>query len=672
MFASFIHLILQRMHLRYLTYIILIFTLSFSLPLKAQEKRMQKADAIYEAGEYYRCIDRYQRVLKKLNTRDERAPVYFKIGNAYYLSGNIRRARTYLFRAAKYDESNKEAWIKLAEVYRLMDKYEDAIEVYDEYTEINGADSVVDIMRESTKLAMEWKTAKTRFEVSDVRDFNSRDDDFTPGVVEKDGFDHVFFASTRKGVTGKKKSDITGERFSDIFVSKKSRQGDWSDPKNLDSLNSEWDEGTPELFANGSSMYFTSCQVEKGQKLGCQIYEISKSGSDWMNPERVPIISDTVSIGHPALSPDGERLYFSARKDGGYGGADIWYVEKEDGGWGKPKNLGPDVNTPNDELFPYMRNDSTLYFASNQLPNMGGLDLFKAVKTSAYKWRVNNMKPPFSSPGNDYGIYYYKEEDKGYFTSDRPGSKGADIYYFEKPSLKFDIEGFVIDKDTEEPIDSAVVHLIGSDGTMFTDTTDAYDGFFSFNLKSNTDYVYVVHKDGYFNGKARFTTDTLYYNHTFEHEVELETYNKTFEIPNIEFEFGSFDLTDAAKHSLDSVVELLNDNPNLVVELAAHTDMIGSDEDNMKLSEKRAEAVSAYLQSQGIPAGRLSTEGFGESRPIEADEELARQYDWLEEGDVLTPGFVENLSEEQQEIANQMNRRTEFRVTANDYIPNLD
>jgi peptidoglycan-associated lipoprotein len=637
----------------------------------AQERRLKRANAIYEAGEYNRAVEAYKSVLDKLHSRKEKTIVYYKMGNAYYLSGNYRLARTYLHRVIRYDEKNRDAYLQLGEVYRISDKYEDALEVYDEYEEINGKDSVFQKKIEATKLAMEWKDIKTRFKVKAVRDFNTRENDFTPSVVEKEGYDHVYFASNRKGVTGKKNSEITGNRFSDLFVSKKNRKGEWDDPEPLDSLNSPYDEGAPCLLSDGAMMYFTSCQVEKNKKKGCQIYKVSKSGTEWINPERVPIVPDTVSVGHPSITPDQNRLYFASRKQGGYGGSDIWFVEQEEGSWSAPKNAGPEINSPYDELFPYVRDDSTLFFASQQHPSMGGLDLFKAKKISRYRWKVENMKPPFSSPGNDFGIYYYKNDDKGYFTSDRSGAKGEDIFYFEKPPLEFAMEGFVTDVDTEAVIDSAVVHLIGSDGTMFTDTTDAETGYFSFDLKPNTEYVYVVHKDGYFNGKDRITTDTLYYDYTFEHHVQLENYRKTFDIPNIEFEFASFDLTDMAKHSLDSVVKLLNNNPNLVVELSAHTDMVGTDENNMELSKKRADAVAAYLISRGISENRLETKGFGESQPIVVEDQH-EDYDWLEKGDVLKPEFVEELTEEQQEIANQMNRRTEFRVIKNDYNPVLD
>lgn len=659
------------MQLKGFTYVLIALFVIIGTSGFSQERRLKKADAFYEAGEYFKSVDMYKRAMKKMTGRKEKTPIYFKIGNAYYLAGDYRKARTYLRRASKYDPANREAWVKEAEILRMSEKYDEALEVYREYLETNGSDSIVELLIESVELTQEWLSVPTRFKVEAVRDFNTRDDDFTPSVVEKDGFDHIFFASNRKGVTGKKKSGITGERFNDIFVSKMNRQGEWSDPEMLDSLNSEFDEGAPHLTDGGAKMLFTSCQKEKGKPLGCQIYEITKNGTEWLNPERVAIVGDSISVGHPSISPDGNRMYFSARMTGGFGGADIWYVEKEDGAWSKPKNAGPTVNTVSDELFPFVRADSTLYFSSDRLPSMGGLDLYKATPDGKYRYIVENMKHPFSSPGNDFGIYYYANEDKGYFTSDRSGSKGEDIYYFEKPPLKFDMEGFVKDADTEEVVDSAVIQLIGSDGTMFTDTSDIYEGYFNFNLKPHTDYVFVVNKPGYFNGKARFSTDTVLFNKTFRFDIMLETYNKTFEIPNIEFEFGSKELTELAKHSLDSLTNVLNDNPNIVVELAAHTDMIGSDENNMKLSKERADAVRNYLISRGILPGRLTTVGYGESRPIEIEEDHD-QYEWLKQGDILSPEYVEKLTKEQQEVANQLNRRTELRVVAHDFVPSLD
>lgn len=635
------------------------------------ERRLTKADEFYFGGEFDESIRRYKKLLKKMTGRNQKAPVYYKIGDAYYQIYDYRKARTYLKRAAKYDLSNREAWVKQAECLKILEKFDEAIAVCDEYIQVVGPDTVIDAVKLSVNKTQEWIDLPTRYNASPVRKFNTRDNDFSPYVVEKDGFDHIYFSTNRKGVLGKRKSQINGQRFSDIMLCKKNRQGEWDDLETLDSLNTEFDEGTPALINSGATMYFTACKIEKGKPLGCQVYTIVKTGSEWLHPERVPIVGDSISIGHPAFSPTGDKMYFSARMTGGFGGADIWYVEKDGGDWSKPKNMGPYVNSYKDELFPFMRADSVLYFSSDRSPNMGGLDIFAATPDGKYRWVVKNMKPPFSSAGNDFGLYYYADEEKGYFTSDRKGSKGEDIYFFEKPNLNFSIEGFVKDKDTGEVVDSALVHLIGSDGTIFTDTTSEEEGFFDFKLKPNTDYVFVVHKTGYFNGKARLTTDSLFFDNLFEYEILLESTNKVFDIPNIEFEFGSRKLTPLAEHSLDSLIQVLNNNPNIIVELSAHTDMIGSEENNMKLSLDRAESVRSYLNSHGIMAGRMTTKGYGESKPVEILENNPK-YDWLFKGDVLTPEFVDKLTKEKQEIANQMNRRTELRVIGHDFVPSLD
>lgn len=635
------------------------------------EKRLEKADEAYGYRKYQEAIRRYKKLLEKVTSKKTKTEIYYKIADSYYNSLDYRSAKKYFKRVNKYDPQNTDAWLKHVECLKIQEKFEEGIQVCDQYVEKVGQDSLVDGMRLSIIKTQEWLQVKTRFRVSPAKQFNSKDDDYCPYIVEKDGFDHIYFTTNRKGVTGKRKLVFNGKRASDILLSKQNRQGKWGEIEKIDSLNTQFDDGSPHLAPSGAKMFYTACVESKTKPMGCQIFVIGKVGNEWIQPERLPIVGDSLSIGHPSLAPGGDRLYFSGRLTGGYGGSDIWYVEKDGGSWGKPKNCGPEVNTPADELFPFVRADSVLYFSSDRFPNMGGLDLFRAVPDGSYKFVVSNMGAPFSSAGNDFGLYYYANEEKGYFSSDRKGSKGNDIYYFEKPKLQFAIEGTVKDADTGDDIEGALVHLIGSDGTMFTDTTDVDDGFFTFNLKVNTDYVFVVHKPGYFNGKDRLSTDTLVFDHLFEYDIELESYNKTFEIPNIEFEFGSFDLTELAKHSLDSLTGVLNDNPNIVVELSAHTDMIGTDEANMALSKERAEAVKRYLISNGIHEARLETVGYGESRPIrmESDHPL---YSWLRRGDELTPEFIETLKDDEQEIANQLNRRTELRVIAHDFSPSLD
>lgn len=658
----------------FIRHIILFLILSFiTVFVYSQDKKMKRADEIYEAGEYYRAITEYTKILKKEKNKNTKNELYFKIGDCYFMLYDFKKARTNYRRTVKIKALEIDSKIRLAEIEIQEGTYDEAIAIYTDVLEMDPNDTVAQKGIESANLAKLWSEQPSRYKVGKMKEFNSKRNDFSPTVDEKEGYDHVYFSSNRDEAKGKKTSFITGEKFSDLFVSKFDRKQKWSEPVALDSLNSEFDEGTPVIFEGGRKFYYTACKAEKGKKVGCQIYEAQKVDGEWMNPTNLGIVSDSLSIGHPTVSPDGSKIYFSGRLQGGFGGADIWYVENNSGEWSKPKNMGPVINSPGDELFPFMRDDSTFFYSSTKHPTMGGLDIFIARKNEKGRWESENMKPPFNSNGNDFGIYYYSKEDKGFFTSDRKGSKQEDIYWFEKPPLEFKLSGLVKDKDKSILLDSCIVTLFGSDGSIFRDTSSikGKDGKFNFKLKPKTDYAFMVQKDAYFNGKARFTTDSLEFDKIFEYEILLEPLNKTFEIPNIEFEFGRWDLTEPSKHTLDSITKILVDNPYLVIELSAHTDMVGSVESNMELSQKRANSVVEYFNSKGIPQARLVPKGYGKSKP-KIIETVNIKYPFLIKGTILTEDYIKTLSPEQQVVANQQNRRIEMKVVSNDYIPSLD
>jgi len=636
-------------------------------------KKIRRADETYETGEFYKAIKDYEAILKKTKNKKQKTEISFKIAEASFLINDYRKARRYFRQTAKDRDYEKHSKIRLAEIEIQEGNFEQAVNYYKEVLETSPGDSVATKGIESANLAIKWGEQPTRYVIETARYLNSKKNDFSPYVDEKGGYDHVYFTSTRDNVKGKKLNRVSGERYSDIFVTKFDRKQKWSDPEPLDSINTIYDDGTPLIFDNGRKFYYTTCLSEKGKSIGCQIYEAQKVDGIWMNPKNLNIVADSISVGHPAVSPDGDILYFSARMDGGYGGTDIWYVEKNGEGWSEPKNMGSAINSPGEEMFPFMRADGTLYYSSTKPPTMGGLDIFYARKNEDGKWVSENMKPPFNSNGNDFGIYIYAGEDKGYFTSDRKGARGEDIYYFEKTPLIFNLEGVVKDKDDMKYIDSAVITLYGSDGTMFRDTfmVKNKNPKFEFKLKSGTDYVFVVTKDRYFNGKSRLSTDSLEFSKSFQYDILLESFNKTIEIPNIEFEFGRWDLSDLAKHTLDSLTRIMVDNPYLIVELSAHTDMVGSEESNMELSQKRANSVTKYLESKGIPQGRLIAKGYGKSKPKIIITEDYR-YPFLPKGTILEEDFVKSLPQEQQMVANQQNRRIEMHVIGNDYMPDLD
>lgn len=660
--------------MRLTKYILLSFILVFvASSVNAQEKKLRRADETFEAEEYFKAMEEYTEVLKKMKNKNDKIEVYYKIGECYYLIGNYKKARTNYRRASKSKGYERLAKLKLAEIEIQEDNFENALDYYNQVLALDPNDTIAQKGIESANWAIEQYKLPTRWIIEKAKDLNSKANDFCPSVDEKDGFDHVYFSSTREESTGKKLSGITGEKFSDLFVTKRDRHGNWEDVVALDSLNTRYDEGSPCIFDEGRKFYFTTCLAEKGKKLGCQIYQAAKVDGEWMNATNLDIVPDSISIGHPAVSPDGNTIYFSSRMLGGFGGADIWYCEKEGSSWSKPKNAGEKINSKGDELFPFMRNDSTLFYSSTKHPTMGGLDIFIATKDEKGRWQSKNMGYPFNSNGNDFGIYYYANEDKGYLTSDRKGSKKEDIYYFEKTPLVFKLKGTVKDLDTKKPIDSCVVYLYGSDGSTFRDTIQLTNKkeTFNFKLKAATDYVFVVTHEGYFNGKSRFTTDSLEFSKEFQYDILLETLYKTIEIPNIEFEFGKWDLTEPSKRILDSIVRIMVENPNIVIELSAHTDLVGSDDANMELSQKRAKSVTNYFESRGIAPARLVAKGYGESKPkviVKNDP----NYPFLTKGVVLTEEFINSLSPEEQKVANQQNRRIEMKVISCDYVPSLD
>lgn len=635
------------------------------------EKRIKRADKAFEIGEYYRSIQLYNKALRKIKNKKIKNEVYFKMGEASYMIFDYKKAKSNYRHCIKDRELEYSSLLRMGEISIQEGNFEEAVTTYNDLLEKYPKDSIALQGLNAAKLAVEWSNNKVKYTVEPAKHLNSKDNDFCPFVDEKDGYDHIYFSSTRKEAQGKK-SRITGEKLSDIFVTKFDKKNQWSKPTPLDSINTIFDEGAAFISAK-KTLYFTRCVFEKSKIMGGQIYEASKVDGEWMNAVKLEIVGDSISIGHPTTSPDGSILYFTAYIEGGYGGSDIWYSEKEANGWSKPKNMGTEINSKGDELFPFMREDGVLYYSSTKPPTMGGLDIFKAYKDDNDKWISENMQTPFNSNGDDYGIYYYAKEEKGYFTSNRKGSKKEDIYYFEAIPIVFNLIGTVKDKDNNRMIDSAFVTLYGSDGSSFRDTIILKNKKekFNFKLKNNTDYVFVVTKKGYFNGKSRFSTINLEYSELFTYDILLESYNKTFEIPNIEFEFGSWNLTEPSKNTLDSIISILTENPTIIIELSAHTDMVGTHEDNMVLSQKRANSVMEYLKTKGVQDGRLDAVGYGKTKP-KIITKINDKYPFLPIGTTLSEEFVKSLPTEQQMVANQQNRRIEMKVISNEYLPDLD
>ncbi len=441
----------------------------------------------------------------------------------------------------------------------------------------------------------------------------------------------------------------------------------------MESLNTDFEDGTPCISADFTTLYITRCKKGKNQQLGCQIYRSTSDGQGgWSEPEvEFQEFGDSITTAHPAITPDGLTLYFVSDMPGGLGEKDIWKVTRESSGgaWGSPLNMGEQVNTPGNELYPYVHSDGTLYFSTDSRIGLGGLDIYKARLDEVGNWNLENMKPPINSSEDDFGITFESEVERGFFSSARKGRGNDEIFSFVLPPLEFSVTGVVKDERNDLVLPGSTVKSVGSDGiTIESKTGD--EGTFKFMLKPATDYVFIASQPGYLNGKERESTRGLDQSKEFEVTIYLASIEQVIELPNIFYDFAKWDLRPESMVSLDNLVETLDDNPNVTIELMSHTDSRGSPADNQELSQKRAQSVVDYLISKGIAADRLQAKGYGEAQPKLVDEKVKSQYNFLELEDVLTESFINQLDgAEAQEKAHQVNRRTEFRVLSTDYIP---
>lgn len=635
-------------------------------------KYMKTAAVSYEIGEYANAIEKYRKAYRSQKLSAEKGEMAFRIAESYYRLSDFAKAVVWYKNTIKRNYSEPMCMLHYADCLRATQKYEEAITWYQTYLGVNPDDQYAKNGLESSKVVKEWLDEPNRYMVSIVKELNSKDNDYCPVFVA--GRDNeIIFTSTRELVTGKRKSNITGTRFGDLFTSNfQVQKQKWETPKLLEEnelINTASDEGAATLSDRGDMMIFTRCRYDKTKDLGAELFSANQSRGEWSEPQLIEIVGDSIIAAHPSLSADGTILYFVSDRLGGFGGKDIWMAADKGGGsFDKPVNLGPEINTPGDEMFPFIRENGELFFSSNYHPGIGGLDVFKAVKDEKEKdkWIVQNMKAPINSPGDDFGMSFIKGEvEKGLFSSNRKGSRSDDIYSFYLPPKVFNASGEVFNKETDQKIDGALIRIIGTDGTNLKMRADG--GRFQLKLKPETEYVFAAFKDGFLNDKARTSTIGLEDSKDFRFLFKLSPTDAPIKVNNINYAFGSYEITEESKTALDSVVQLLTLNPTITIELMAHTDHIGSNEFNSDLSQKRAQSVVDYLISKGINTGRLIAKGYGETWPKKVTKALAKQYDFLKRNDELTEEFILKLTPEQQEIAKMLNRRTEFRVLSNDF-----
>lgn len=648
----------------------LLFAITALIVTSCGGAKLSVADEQMARGEFNDAAKTYRKVYNKLTKREERlqrGQVALKMGECYRRLGQDARASAAWQNAIRYGAADSMATLRLAQSLHAEGKYAPAIASYREYLSMAPADREATDGLRGAEAALKAKQQPTRYVVRQNKLINSRRSDYCPQYFGADG-DILYYTTTNEKAKGDNHSEITGQKKPDIWVMKKNEQGQWQKPEAAEGeLNTEVEEGICSFSPDGTTMYLTRARREPNASTAVEIFTSQRSDASWSAPVKFELTADTLSsYGHPAVSPDGQWLYFSSDMPGGQGGYDLWRINLKERA-GSLENLGEFVNTPGNEQFPYMRSDSLLYFSSDGWPGMGGLDLFRAQMTPSGGWNVTNMGWPMNSPADDFGITFDPTGgERGFFSSARGDARGYDhIYSFELPDLQIWISGWVLDRD-EEPVADAVIRIVGNDGSN-QKAVGRSDGSFRFPLQRGVTYTMLAGAKGYLNARQEFTSDTAEEDAEYGVDFTLASINKPVVVENIFYDFDRATLRPESKEALDEMARMLRENPNVTIEMASHTDRWGTDEYNEKLSMRRAQSVIDHLVGAGVEPERLSPAGYGKTRPKVITKKLAREFPQFEEGTELTPDFIESLNEEDQEAADQINRRTEFKVLSIDY-----
>jgi outer membrane protein OmpA-like peptidoglycan-associated protein/tetratricopeptide (TPR) repeat protein len=633
-----------------------VFTLT--VPKKLKSDDLGKANKYYEKYDYQFAIEIYEKLLVKKPSLE----VAQKLANCYRFTGNTLAAEKAYAKVLTFPGFDPVNYIHYGDVLKQNGKFEEAKRSYLMYGERIPAKA-----DEAIKLANGCDAARLclahpdlRMDLTNEAGFNSDKSDFMP-VAYGDGFifasDRWFMRSEDKGKTARVYG-WTGNPYLKLYAAEKSadaKDGLYKLSLLPKEINSKFHNGPATLSADGETMIFTRSgavddkEAKKFKNIVFQkaLYMSTRNNGVWTEATSLPFNNRfKYSVQHPALSPDGNILYFASDMPGGFGGMDLYYSEKINQTWSAPINCGNTINTAEDEVFPFIRKDGKLYFSSRGHITIGGLDIFSANGNKNIWTDPENLKAPINSTRDDFGIYFFQDNLTGFISSNRPGGKGMDdIYRFSKKpdELFFAVEGKVMEKGTDQPVSGLKIYLSNKENGETATTLSAEDGTFRFDLKPGADYsvrgdidVFFSRQEGAISTKG--VKESTIFNVKFEVEKGEEAY--LVRLKNIYYDFDKYNIRKDAEPELGRVLDFMNKTPNVSIELRAHTDSRGKAAYNKKLSEKRAESARQYLLNKGADLERLSSKGFGE-------DELLNQ---CADGVKCT------------EEAHQLNRRTEFKV----------
>ncbi len=584
------------------------------------------ADKFFENYSYVKATELYEEAVKK---GDSSAHVLTRLGDCYYNNSKTEEAAVWYGAALKkYDNINPEYIYKYIQTQRSLDNYAEASKWLEKFKEIQSSDSRgkeyssrnIEIIKE-----LEDIDGEILVEVENLP-INSEYSDFGTFVYDNE----LYFASARN-TDIKKKYGWNDEPFLDIYqVNVKNNDGkrEFGSPDFIKAkkINTDYHEASIAITNDGKTLYFTRDNVDKRNKLGydkkgtshLKLYRASLVDDKWENIVELPFNDNYNSTGHPALSADNKILYFVSDREGGIGQTDIYEVDiLEDNSYSDPRNLGDRINTEGREMFPFVSKDSIMYFSSDGYLGLGLLDIYKSNIIKDEDAEPVNIGAPYNSGYDDFA--YFKNENKttGYFSSNRlEGKGGDDIYGFKAEKCKQIIEGIARDKKTNEILAGVEVKLINNIGKIVVAVTTDVNGAFTFDADCNKTYTVLGSKKDYKDDKVEVTTDK-----TNEKVTKTDLYlqplidNDQIVINPIFFDFDKWNIRTDAEYELENIVDVMREHPGMIIKIESHTDSRGSDNYNMKLSDRRAKSTRDYLISRGIAKDRIeSAIGYGETQ----------------------------------------------------------
>ncbi len=695
-----------------------VFASVFATISLAQQKYIDEAKLFFRSENYCEGAEKCEIAYKKVNPKSNKAKkikgeLAFMTAECFRLTEKFSNATDWYDKAImlKYEEIEPLVFFYNAEMYRAMGDFNPAEENYKEYLKLVPGDKSAKNGMEAVQLAKRYQANRTRFTVKNEVKLNKPEGDMSPMIGDRKGTE-LYFSSSRPGSTGSDKDPRSCESYMDLWVTKIDKKGNFGQPQLIsgEAINTVDHEGAICFDGRYKTMFFTRCPNVKKENLGCDIWMSESNAKGWGAPKKLMLKpegkdGDTISVGHPCVSEDGKFLIFASDMPGGQGGRDLWYTtyDRRSDSWATPVNMGPEINTPGNELFPTFGLDGALYFASDGHIGMGGLDIFRAQKVGEEnKWiKPENVGFPINSVSNDFGLVEIDPRN-GYFTSNRKstdsqGEYTDDIWSYNLPPNLFTLKVIVAESDSKgrgKRIQNANVKITGSDGSSWEGiTNDLGEVYFekkpddSRYINEETEYVIEASlfgegDKGYYPNDGSMSTVGFDHDQDFVKEIALLS-KRPIRLPEVRYALGKWDLlvdeTINSKDSLNFVYDLLQEYPSLIIKLTSHTDSRGSANSNRILAQKRAESCVKYLvEEKGVDPKRLVAEGRGEDDPrtiwkVNGEYTVDEPAEGSEAEVIkLVESYINKYQRSDKtmfEKLHQYNRRTEGEVVSFTYVP---